>query len=99
MGLVVRGPVRQISDDSVVDTSTARGTCSTVSAQDALGLTSWHYRTLVDGYVTFAHPDVLPPVWIAALRNGAPGPPDVDDRLGGRDRPRVVAGAGDGRAQ
>jgi len=64
VGVVVHGPVRQISDASTVTTPTAVTYRLDGYLQDALGQTRWHFAQLIGEGVVFMTATVLPPMWI-----------------------------------
>jgi hypothetical protein len=69
-GIVVRGAVRHITDQSLVD---AQGTLYVLdgSMQDAVGRSGWYQRGFWNGFVAFSEQRVLPPVWIQHPGSGA----------------------------
>jgi hypothetical protein len=70
-GLVVSGPARSVSDDSVATAVGGQRWALDGILQDALSSSSWRYAGSWKGYAKFVATHVLPPVWISAPSGGA----------------------------
>jgi MYXO-CTERM domain-containing protein len=69
--LVVRGPARAVSNDSVVDTVGGDRYQLDGYLQNALGQTGWRFTGIWREYAQFAHPVTTPPVWLVHPAPGA----------------------------